>query len=188
MQDCSVQDYSRCDINIFNSLDDDDDDEFVNRKNSIHNFHKFSPFSRPNIALLIQTFFGFFCKGPSLSPLVLLKALTADTFERAAGNIRRAAAACLPASEISAVGLSCTSMSFVLGPDRIDEQLRGACPNAASTDMARAQAAALHALDVTRIALVTPYIEDLAEKNAKSSHRCMHELYARPLAALSLKP
>ena len=29
----------------------------------------------------IQTFFGFFCKGPSLSPLVLLKALTADTFE-----------------------------------------------------------------------------------------------------------
>jgi maleate isomerase len=92
--------------------------------------------------------------------------LTAETFERAAGNIRRAAAACLPASEISAVGLSCTSMSFVLGPERIDEQLRGACPNAVSTDMARAQAAALHALDVTRIALVTPYIQDLAEKNA----------------------
>ena len=92
--------------------------------------------------------------------------LTADTFERAAGNIGRAAAACLPASEISAVGLSCTSMSFVLGPDRVDEQLRGACPNAAATDMARAQAAALRALGVTRIALVTPYIQDLAERNA----------------------
>ena len=30
-------------------------------------------------------------------------------------------------------------MSFVLGPDRVDEQLTRACPNAKSTDMARAQ-------------------------------------------------
>lgn len=92
--------------------------------------------------------------------------LCADTFERAAGNIGRAAAMCLPSSEITAVGLSCTSMSFVLGPDRVDEQLTRACPNAKSTDMARAQAAALHALGVTRVALVTPYIQDLAERNA----------------------
>ena len=47
----------------------------------------------------------------------------ADTFERAAGNLRHAAESCLPASEITAVGLSCTSMSFVLGPERVDEQV-----------------------------------------------------------------
>ena len=49
--------------------------------------------------------------------------LEADTFERAAGNLRHAAESCLPASEITAVGLSCTSMSFVLGPERVDEQV-----------------------------------------------------------------
>ena len=92
--------------------------------------------------------------------------LQADTFERAAGNIRRAASACLPSSEICAVGLSCTSMSFVLGPERVDRELQSACPNAVSTDMSRAQMAALHALGVKRIALVTPYIQDLAERNA----------------------
>jgi maleate isomerase len=57
-------------------------------------------------------------------------------------------------------------MAFVLGPERVDEELRGAFPNAALVDMARAQVSALRALGVTRIALVTPYIQDLAERNA----------------------
>lgn len=37
------------------------------------------------------------------------------------------------------MGLACTSMSFVLGVEKVDEQLRVANPNVKSTDMARAQ-------------------------------------------------
>jgi maleate isomerase len=98
--------------------------------------------------------------------------ISADTYERAAGNIARAAALPLPSDEIDTVGLSCTSMSFVLGADRVDAQLRRAVPHAKTTDMARAQAGALAALGVERIALVTPYIVDLAEKNAAMLAEC----------------
>ncbi|CAE8596030.1 unnamed protein product [Polarella glacialis] len=94
------------------------------------------------------------------------EAINAETYERAANNISRAAAALLPQVEVTAIGLACTSMSFVLGPERVRTQLQSACPQAKTTDMASAQIAALAALGVTRIALVTPYIADIAEKNA----------------------
>ncbi|KAL1500578.1 hypothetical protein AB1Y20_013233 [Prymnesium parvum] len=91
--------------------------------------------------------------------------ISAHTFERAAPHVAAAAATLLPADGVHAVGLSCTSMSFVLGTAAVDELLRRGCPRAQTTDMARAQRAALRALGVTRVALVTPYILDLAEKN-----------------------
>lgn len=65
------------------------------------------------------------------------------------------------------LGLACTSMSFTLGPERVDELLLrsrrvAAAPNsgvpAKVTDMARAQVMALKALGTRRVALVTPYI------------------------------
>lgn len=94
------------------------------------------------------------------------EAITPDTYERAAQNIAAAAAMPLPQSEITAIGLSCTSMGFVLGPDQVNKQLRSACPHAKTTDMATAQVAALAELGVERVALVTPYIQELADKNA----------------------
>ena len=71
-------------------------------------------------------------------------------------------------------------MSFVLSPDRVDEQLLAACPNAAATDMARAQAAALRALGVQRIALVTPSDQRLEPDKKRCDGRrektCIHLL------------
>ena len=93
--------------------------------------------------------------------------ISADTFNRAADNIGRAAATVLPHDEITAVGLSCTSMSFTLGAERVAKQLRDACGSGVEvTDMALAQAAAVMALGATRLALVTPYIAELAAANA----------------------
>ena len=63
------------------------------------------------------------------------EAITADTYERAAKNIGNAASIPLPQSEITAVGLACTSMGFVLGADRVREQLSRACPHAKTTDI-----------------------------------------------------
>ncbi len=92
--------------------------------------------------------------------------ITADTYRRAADNITAAAATFLPAERCSVLGVACTSLSYTLGPAHIDNQLRAANPGAATTDMARAQMAALQALQVERVALVTPYIQELADANA----------------------
>lgn len=94
------------------------------------------------------------------------EAITAETYESGAQGIGRAAAALLPHADVAVVGLSCTSMSFVLGPRRVDELFRAACPHAVTTDMARAVVAALRALGASRVALITPYIQDIAAKNA----------------------
>ena len=93
-------------------------------------------------------------------------AICADTYTQAADNIAAAAATFLPRERCTVLGVACTSLSFTLGPEHIDAQLLAANPAAATTDMFRAQAAALRALGVERVALVTPYIQELADANA----------------------
>ena len=93
--------------------------------------------------------------------------LDVATFEAAAENVARAAATLRPPSRCTVLGVACTSFSFELGAERIDRQLREAAPRAATTDMARAQAAALAALGARRVSLLTPYIRELADANAR---------------------
>ena len=87
--------------------------------------------------------------------------LDVATFEAAAAASPR------PPSRCTVLGVACTSFSFELGAERIDRQLREAAPRAATTDMARAQAAALAALGARRVSLLTPYIRELADANAR---------------------
>ena len=47
------------------------------------------------------------------------EAIEAATFKSAEKNIARAANTLLPQSEITVVGLACTSMSMTLGPERV---------------------------------------------------------------------
>lgn len=67
---------------------------------------------------------------------------------------------------VSVVGLACTSMSFILGQTVVQGELSTGFPLALVTDMAEAQIEALKALAVSRIALLTPYIEDVSITNA----------------------
>ena len=98
--------------------------------------------------------------------------ITADTFKKAESNVGLAAATLLPSGRCTVVGLSCTSMSFSLGPSAVDAQLQGACPGALTTDMARAQAAALHAIGAKCVSLLTPYIEAVAAANERTLESC----------------
>ena len=93
-----------------------------------------------------------------------------DTYLRSADNIGKAVACMLPPERCTVLGLSCTSMSFALGPEAVDAQLRSSLPidaPAKTTDMSRAQAAALRALGADRVALCTPYLEDVSQANEK---------------------
>lgn len=93
--------------------------------------------------------------------------LNADTYHRSANNIVQASAGLAqPQGRCTAVGLSCTSMSFTLGPEKVDNLLHQAVPTAKITDMARAQAIALQVLGASKVALFTPYIESLSVANA----------------------
>mmetsp|Transcript_57648 Transcript_57648/g.158780 ORF Transcript_57648/g.158780 Transcript_57648/m.158780 type:complete len:1038 (-) Transcript_57648:486-3599(-) len=78
-----------------------------------------------------------------------------------------------PSFEADAVpticGLGCTNLSFHLGPARVDTQLKkiGAKGKPLTTDMARAQVAALRALGAQRVALLTPYTDGPAQINSQ---------------------
>jgi maleate isomerase len=86
------------------------------------------------------------------------------------GHIRNAAAElrllrCVGITT-TVVGMACTSMSFILGKETIRKELVTGFPSVRTMDMAEAQAEAVKALGASRIALLTPYVEEVYEANA----------------------
>lgn len=67
----------------------------------------------------------------------------------------------LPAVTFNVIGFACTSGALVIGEDRIAARVRGALPAVQVTDPVTAARAALGALGVSRIALLTPYVTDI---------------------------
>jgi len=96
--------------------------------------------------------------------------ITAEAYHQAKEDgVLRVAASLLPRDhQCSVVGLSCTSFSFTLGADVVDEQLRMGYPDTKTTDMARAQLDACAALNATKVCLLTPYIEAVSLKNMQA--------------------
>jgi ectoine hydroxylase len=86
------------------------------------------------------------------------------------GRIGRAAATLRPRGSLDAVGLACTSLAFALGPEGVQRELREAHPGARVTDMATALLAALAELGVRRPALLTPYLDELHDRNLEFLH------------------
>ena len=76
-------------------------------------------------------------------------------------------------NSIKILGLACTSMSFLLGKETIENELKkGFKLNCICTDMAQAQAYALKVLNVKNIALLTPYLKKVACTNIKMLEKC----------------
>ena len=68
-----------------------------------------------------------------------------------------------PAARFGAVGYACTSGTTLIGAARVAELVRGATDAEAVTDPLTAAFAALHALGARSVAIVSPYIESVAE-------------------------
>jgi len=64
----------------------------------------------------------------------------------------------LPAVDFSVIGYACTSGALVIGEEKIAEQVHQVLPGVAVTDPVTAARAALAALGVSSIALLTPYL------------------------------
>ena len=93
------------------------------------------------------------------------ESLDLANYETARGRIGRAAATLRPIGGLDVVGLACTSLAFALGRQHVQQELQDAQPGAKVTDMASALLAALDHLGVRRPALLTPYVDELHQRN-----------------------
>jgi maleate isomerase len=88
-------------------------------------------------------------------------AITPATLRRMEARITEAAALILPDLPLDVVAFGCTSGAMVIGEERVFEKIRDARPGVACTTPATAAFAAFEALGARRIALLTPYRDDI---------------------------
>jgi maleate isomerase len=88
-------------------------------------------------------------------------AITQETLKRMEARLAEATSLILPGLALDVVAFGCTSASMVIGEQRVFEQIRTVRPGVACTTPITAAFAALRALDARRIALLTPYRDDI---------------------------
>lgn len=87
--------------------------------------------------------------------------LTPETIAGMEAHLTQAAALLPPAARFDALGYACTSAATLLGAERVAGLLRAGAQAGAVTDPLSAALAAMAALSVRRIALVSPYIAEV---------------------------
>lgn len=76
-----------------------------------------------------------------------------------------ASAALLPrAAHLAVTGYGCTSATAQIGPPRIAERVQSGCHTDAVTEPVSALVAACNALGVSRLAFLSPYVEDVSAR------------------------
>lgn len=83
--------------------------------------------------------------------------ITEDTLEDMAAALPESAALMPSSFGFDAIGYGCTSGATIIGEARVDKLIKSVHPNAKTTNPITACKAALRALDITSLALITPY-------------------------------
>jgi maleate isomerase len=84
-----------------------------------------------------------------------------STLGAMADEIAATAALILPNDDLDVVAYGCTSGAMTIGPERVAELVRQAKPGAAVTNPISAGLTGLKALGARRIAVITPYIDEI---------------------------
>ena len=79
-------------------------------------------------------------------------------------QIPDAAARILPDEELDVIGFGCTSGSMVIGPEGVAAAVHGSRPGVPVTNPVSAALKGLWALGLERIALITPYVDEVNER------------------------
>ncbi len=87
--------------------------------------------------------------------------ITPETLAAMETQIARTAALILPGARLDVVAFGCTSASMVMGEQAVFKRIREARPEAACTTPVTAALAAFDALGVRRVAVLTPYRNDV---------------------------
>jgi maleate isomerase len=84
-----------------------------------------------------------------------------STLGAMADGIAEAASLILPSDDLDVVAYGCTSGAMTIGPDRVAELVHQVKPGAAVTNPITAGLTGLKALGARRIAVITPYIDEV---------------------------
>ncbi len=87
--------------------------------------------------------------------------VTPETLAAMEQRIPACAEVILPSTDLDVMAFGCTSASMVIGEERVFEQIRSARPDVACTTPITAAFAAFDALGAKRIAVLTPYRDDV---------------------------
>jgi maleate isomerase len=86
------------------------------------------------------------------------------TLKAMESEITRAASLILPGLSVDVMAYGCTSGSLFIGPEAVHELIHQAHPHTVCTTPIEAATAALEALEARRIALITPYADEINQR------------------------
>ena len=92
--------------------------------------------------------------------------ITVESLAAQADDLSGAAATLLPDGSLDVVCYACTSGSLVIGEDRVMAELRKGAPGAQATSLITGVLAALRAIGAKRIAVATPYLDEINQREA----------------------
>ncbi len=95
------------------------------------------------------------------SRIEMATTVTPETLRAMEPKIAGSTGLILPGLELDVVAFGCTSASMEIGEARVAEKIHEARPGVACTNPVTATFAAFKALGVSRIALLTPYIDEI---------------------------
>ncbi|TCK99259.1 maleate isomerase [Shimia isoporae] len=87
--------------------------------------------------------------------------VTTQTLSAMAADLKVAAGLLPNSRKLGVVGYACTSASSVIGSDRVEDLVRSGCETTAVTNPLRAAVACAADLGISRMALLSPYIEEV---------------------------
>lgn len=90
--------------------------------------------------------------------------ITVETLARQARELAGAAALLIPDAGLDVVCYACTSGSLVIGEDRVFRELAAGAPGARPTSIITGVIRALRAVGARRIAVGTPYLDEINER------------------------
>ena len=93
--------------------------------------------------------------------------ITTETLAAQADLLADCAATLLPDGSLDVVCYACTSGSLVIGEQRVFAELNRGAPGAVATSLISGVIRALNALGVKRIAVATPYLDDVNRREVE---------------------
>lgn len=87
--------------------------------------------------------------------------LTHENLRRMEMDLGRAAADVLPGPGVDVMVYACTSGTAAIGADKVEALIHASCPGVTVSNPVTATQAALRALDVSRLSVLTPYSDSL---------------------------
>jgi maleate isomerase len=111
--------------------------------------------------------------------------ITPATLAAQADLLADCAATLLPDGSLDVVCYACTSGSLIMGEERVLAELRGGAPNARPTTLITSVIRALRTLQVRRIVVATPYLDEINRREARYLEQAGFEVLS--IAGLNLE-